>query len=496
MAVSSQHSGSLSWEFSGFKLHTFLSSKNGDEFVSETFHAGSFKFQCKMYPNGRKKEQEGCVMLYFILQTSLANKISKITVNARLYCPQTLCDWRHIQHLKKDNAGIGWHSKNMLLSEIKNESYLKFICQITIVRIEYKNNHNIYHKLTKMNTYTRHEWIINSELFESFTTAHNGKFYHSNDYNNGCWCSSIAPNGSNTKDINNVKCGLQLLQLPPFISRLKAKFSIISPFFDIKCAGKKEFTYNSTFISWADGTLQTQALLNAISNNEKLSFIVEIIVLKVYDEYDKEIPKTNWFKYGLISNFESPLTNKKTDSMTGDLSSNYNLLSPSTTQMSVISPINVQNSDGSDIMKELKEENEDEDTLEYDDEEEKESLKSVNTNTTINSFNILKNSFITKPSKYSMHSHSYSKDISTNLELINSQKKEINDLTCKLQEIEIYKTEDEKHLISMEKSVIDLQKSQNNLQQQQFDQNTILKQYINELSLTVQRLTNEVIFMR
>ncbi len=71
------------------------------------------------------------------------------------------------------------------------------------------------------------------KTFESFLTAHNGKFYHSNDYNNGCWCSSIAPNGCNTKDINNVKCGLQLLQLPFGLSRLKAKFSIFCPIFNI-----------------------------------------------------------------------------------------------------------------------------------------------------------------------------------------------------------------------------------------------------------------------
>ena len=89
-------SGSLAWDISGDELDKFLSSRNGEEFASEKFVAGAFTFQCKVYPNGRKREQKGCVMLYFVLQSSLGKKISKVSVKARLYCPQTLCDWKHI----------------------------------------------------------------------------------------------------------------------------------------------------------------------------------------------------------------------------------------------------------------------------------------------------------------------------------------------------------------------------------------------------------------
>ncbi len=70
-------------------------------------------------------------------------------------------------------------------------------------------------------------WIINGQIFGSFRTA-TMVIFHSIDY------SSIAPNGSDNKDMSNVKCGLQLLQLlPPFISRIKVGF-------DLKCNDKKQ----------------------------------------------------------------------------------------------------------------------------------------------------------------------------------------------------------------------------------------------------------------
>merc|ERR1712154_26195 len=72
----------------------------------------------------------------------------------------------------------------------------------------------------------------------------------------------------------------------------------------------------------------------------------------------------------------------------------------------------------------------------------------------------------------------------------------INELTEKLEEIEIYKTEDEKHLISMDNKMNDLQRQNNRIQQQQFDQTNILTKYMNDLSLTVQTLTNEIIFIK
>ena len=207
-------------------------------------------------------------MLYFVLQSSLTSQISKITVKARLYCPQTLCDWKHIQHLKKDNAGIGWHSKNMLLSEAQQHSHLKFLCQITILRIEYQSSPkasktgtggghgggsgtdtnslgvNIYHKLSKMNVSTVHQWEMSRKLLDSFRAAHCGKFYHSMDYNWDSFCTSVAPNGGNLRDAGNVKCGIQLLQLPAGIGKIKCKFSICCNVGNLQCDGKKEFSYN------------------------------------------------------------------------------------------------------------------------------------------------------------------------------------------------------------------------------------------------------------
>ena len=379
-----EQSGCLEWNIASSGLNKFLNARNGDEFASEIFECGSFVFQCKVYPNGRKKEQKGCVMLYFILQTSLNSKnISKITVKARLYCPQTLCDWKHIQHLKKDNAGIGWHSKNMLLNEISSDlSHIKFICQITILRIEYKPHQNsiginIYHKLSQMDLYSKFEWNINSKLLESFKKSHNGKFYHSSDYNNGCWCTSIAPNGASYKDIGNVKVGLQLLQLPAGVGKIKCKFSITSNYENIKCDGKKDFSYNSTFIALGDGTMKTDNLLNI---EKQILFTVEIIIVKMYDEYNKEISKTNWHKYGIINNLENTTQNslppimsksysgeptsqsditfktintsmEQMDMNLTQMHSNYNMLSPSGTPINIasINPIINNNSNHSSI---------------------------------------------------------------------------------------------------------------------------------------------------
>ena len=179
------HCGSLTWNISGTSLSKFLAASNGDEFASDTFTAGSFTFQCKVYPNGRKREQRGCVMLYFVLQTALSPKMSKLTVKARLFCVQTQCDWKHIQHLKRDNArGIGWHSKNMLLSEAQSAgAALQLICEVTILRIEYKDSPqiNIYHKLSRMAAAFEYKWDMTPSLLASLQSAHNGKFYHSSD---------------------------------------------------------------------------------------------------------------------------------------------------------------------------------------------------------------------------------------------------------------------------------------------------------------------------
>eukprot|EP01083_Nonionella_stella_P142092 438892_1 len=454
------HSGSLHWEFSGASLTKFLAASNGAEFASETFNAGRFTFQCKVYPNGRKSCQKGCVMLYFILQTSFTKKINQITVKARLYCPQTLCDWKHIQHLKRDNAGIGWHSQNMLLQEAKPHSHIKFVCDIDVVRIEYKPSskhshksinigHNIYHKLSQMNVYTRYDWNIHPKLLQSFQASHNGKFYHSPDYNHGSWCTSIAPNGANRKDIGNVKVGLQLLLLPPGVTKIKTRFSIACNYDNIKCEGKREFHYSSTFIAWGDGTMKSTALQQ--QHMDGLSFVVEIIILQMYDECNQEIHKSNWFQFGIINNLMMTPLSQSDQAKTIHSSdpSNYNLLSPSITQISV-APNNAMD-------------------------EEKAHQHMV---------------------RPKLNNNTYSMDIHTNKASIDSQKHAIHELHSKLDDIEIYKTEDEKHLMSMEKTIISLQKSQHRLQQEQFEQTAVLKQHMNDMSMSIQRLTNEVVFMK
>ncbi len=107
---------------------------------------------------------------------------------------------------------------------------------------------------------------------------------------------------------------------------------------------KNKINYDSTFISWCDGILNTNKLIikYSVVNDEKLSFIVEMIILQVYDEYDKE---TNCFKlkYGLIKYCNSRAKNRKGTERV------YNLLSPSPTPI-----VCVQNSDDRYITNEYK----------------------------------------------------------------------------------------------------------------------------------------------
>eukprot|EP01084_Bolivina_argentea_P182216 314618_1 len=182
-----------------------------------------------------------------------------------------------------------------------------------------------------------------------------------------------------------------------------------------------------------------------------LSFVVEIIILQMYDECNQEIHKSNWFQFGIINNLMMTPLSQSDQAKTIHSSdpSNYNLLSPSITQISV-APNNAMD-------------------------EEKAHQHMV---------------------RPKLNNNTYSMDIHTNKASIDSQKHAIHELHSKLDDIEIYKTEDEKHLMSMEKTIISLQKSQHRLQQEQFEQTAVLKQHMNDMSMSIQRLTNEVVFMK
>ena len=89
---------------------------------------------------------------------------------------------------------------------------------------------------------------------------------------------------------------------------------------------------------------------------------------------------------------------------------------------------------------------------------------------------------------------SNSMDIQTHQQ--QQQTKKLNQIFDKLSEIEINRNDDKNHIISLEKGIVSLQKSTNRVQQQQFDQTSMLKQCITDLSTSMQRLTNEVVFMK
>ena len=58
------------------------------------------------------------------------------------------------------------------------------------------------------------------------------------------------------------------------------------------------------------------------------------------------------------------------------------------------------------------------------------------------------------------------------------------------------RNDDKSHIMALEKGIVSLTKTSNRVQQQQFDQASMLKQCINDLSNSMQRLTNEVVFMK
>ena len=248
---------------------------------------------------------------YYLELISIPSEIESIIVYVILYCVETEYQHKTTKIFNHDkyyqrNQFQGWASRNCKLLNLKKYKSLHFYTYIDILHIKYNKNENKYFTQNiKMYSSFYYQWKIPNKMLSRFKISEHGQHFYSPNFNNNCWCITIAPRGYNEYNIDTVILQFKLLKLPYKIKSIFANYNLksnINNGIDLKW--KSKFSYNNFRCKWDDEQYMTsnvkpKALNKLDSMNVTLSINIEQVEV---DDRDGVIDKELWSNYGIIDN--------------------------------------------------------------------------------------------------------------------------------------------------------------------------------------------------
>eukprot|EP01084_Bolivina_argentea_P024346 45383_1 len=315
----------LVWTFHADKLQAFLESKRGEKIISPVFVQNKIAFECVLCRNPTQGINVGYVQ--FSLKVHKWDpSISTVSCYYELKCLQTKSEWKNSVKFASIWDSTSWNNRtlsNVTLKQMKPKHRLDFICLVDIIHTTYKNKCNkIDENYIFIENHCKYKWTIDKILLDHFRMNCDNKrqVFFSKNFNSDCFCISIKPKISIGLTSAKCKIGIQLLKLPLFLKKLKAKITIK--------VTKNNYTFNKglfkqsevvTFHIYGNTTFYFNAFHGEKNINNALislkdNIIAEINILDIWDTEYVRVEHAKWNTYGIIES-----DNKKKTSIIASL---------------------------------------------------------------------------------------------------------------------------------------------------------------------------------
>eukprot|EP01084_Bolivina_argentea_P139235 244945_1 len=224
-------SGTVTWKIEKNDMVKFLQAKNKEILMGSSFYVGDHKFTLDVQPNGCSKDRIGSVDLFLKLLSMPAN-VCESRIKFEMFCYETLTSYKTAIIYEGQGIAFGWKAFDMRKEECKTKSTIRFKCDVKILEVKYKTEKgilntyigNMSHAMhVQLPVVTSFTWNINQQLLDVMSTSKPGKNVHSVTFGNGCWSCQCNPAGWYKSQKSDCWMGIQLLQLPSTVSKIKVQ---------------------------------------------------------------------------------------------------------------------------------------------------------------------------------------------------------------------------------------------------------------------------------
>ena len=196
----------------------------------------------------------------------------------------------------------GWH-RNLPIEELHslfllNEyDALTFRCQLTVTKIKSAASGPVLYRyplpsFTVSSPHHRYQysWRIQRDALRMMRQSPSGKMYESAVFGD-LFVIQIYPNG--VEHEGSVRVFVQMVAMPPGISRIEAKIELTAPQCGIRWLTVKQFSGTQTNWGWGDGLQSTESLYG-LRGDDEVTFAATVEFIELYDDEGRALRNTAW----------------------------------------------------------------------------------------------------------------------------------------------------------------------------------------------------------
>ena len=169
------HDDNIYMKFNGDKLKDLLSMNNHTSIYSKFVRYKGMELHCSIAPNGWSSKDKGQVIFYLEAK-SIPDNIKSVTFITKMFCVQT--NTKYETTSKREQIATGhvlsrWTTGLLPLSLLNfmNVTKLEFICNIEILKIEYKAHSDYIKPGIQLSANSKIEWVLSKKDWDLFSNV-------------------------------------------------------------------------------------------------------------------------------------------------------------------------------------------------------------------------------------------------------------------------------------------------------------------------------------
>eukprot|EP01084_Bolivina_argentea_P139236 244949_1 len=311
-------SGTVTWKIEKNDMVKFLQAKNKEILMGSSFYVADHKFNLYVQPNGCNKNRIGSVDLFLEL-TSMPANVCASRIKFEMFCYETLTSFKTTITYDQYTSW-GWQAFDMRKEECKTKSTIRFKCDVKILEVKYKTEKgilntyigNMSHAMhVQLPVVTSFTWNINQQLLDVMSTSKPGKNVHSVTFGNDCWSSYCKPAGGYKSKKSGCVMGIQLLQLPSTVSKIKVQCKLSCEKLNWNTDKTAELSYDRPCF----GVTCKAMNKSSFKSFTELDFKITIIIKEIYDQNNQRIPQQDYQSHGVEMDTNSKSYNENDEKM-------------------------------------------------------------------------------------------------------------------------------------------------------------------------------------
>ena len=223
-----------------------------------------------------------------------------------LFCVETNYKFKKcVNFANTHKYWVQWYPFAISLQRLKDDGYtqLNFGCFVEILNVKYQTEKLIFRVFKQLTIYDeyRYKWRLNEDEYKLLMKGDIDSSLYSYNFNGGCFCILLIPFGWSFKNAthNHLFAKIKLVKLPWSIKQMDIETDWIVKCKKISVGWKWMTTVSVKQCGDLDEEMKVKT--EEFMNQEFLEIVVNIKILKIYDEQDQQIEKRKWIDHAIVS---------------------------------------------------------------------------------------------------------------------------------------------------------------------------------------------------